>query len=264
MNPFTTRFALPAAAVACALLLTSCAPSSAYRGSVPEPDSEHKKSRSDKPLGISPKDVAELSDREYLMRKATLGSRSERLEALDVIQRSNDPEMFDFLMERLKKEDDRFIQIRVMQVLAAEGDVRAVPTLRHIARWDPSRVGIEAVAALYDLGDDTYVPRLIIRLHPDEDFPEIPGIILNTLKKIYFVDLPMSQRAWMNYFRSHRLAPYQTRTWFWAFNAPLPPTEPGTNKVIRHPKGPIPLPKEDVRIRNTNVSWYEFWKPEAP
>jgi len=264
MNSSKLRIGVRAAAAMGVLLLASCAPSSAYRGSAPEPDSGRKAGGNNKPLGISPKDVAELSDREYLMRKATLGSRSERIEALDVIQRSNDPEMFEFLMERLKKEDDRFIQIRVMQVLAAEGDVRAVPTLRHIARWDPSRVGIEAVAALYDLGDDTYIPRLIVRLHADEDFPEIPGIVLNTLKKIYVTDLPLNQRVWMNYFRSHRLAPYQTRTWFWAFNAPLPPTEPGTTKVIRHPKGPIPLPKEDVRIRNTNVSWQEFWKPDTP
>jgi hypothetical protein len=262
-SPFSALL-LGAAGLLSALLLSSCAPSSAYRGSAPEPDSGRKAGTSNKPLGISAKDIAQLSDREYLMRKATLGSRSERLEALDVIERSNDPEMFDFLMERLKKEDDRFIQIRVMQALAAEGDVRAVPTLRHIARWDPSRVGIEAVASLYDLGDDTYIPRLIVRLHPDEDFPEIPGIIHATLKKIYCIDLPPSSRTWMNYFRSHRLTPYQTRSWYWGLGAPLPPTEPGTTKVIRHPKGPIPLPKEDVRIRNTNVSWYEFWKPEAP
>jgi hypothetical protein len=253
---------------ACALLaaLTACAPGVAYRGSAPDPGSKQGSSDKERErvLASSPTDTAQLSDREYLIRRATLGSRSERLEALDVIQRSNDPEMFSFLMERLKKEDDRFLQIRVMQVLAVAGDVRAVPTLRHIARWDDTRVGIEAVVALYDLGDDTYVPRVILRLRQDEDFPEIPGIAHRALITMTGVTLPPNQRTWLNYYRSHRLAPYQSRTWFWPFQAPLPPTVAGTTKVVPHPKGEIPLPNHDLKIRQTSVTWYEFWKPDAP
>jgi hypothetical protein len=258
-------FRICAASTALAVL-TSCAPSTAYRGSAPDPGGKPKVvlGDRDKILSMPPAETAALSDREYLMRKATLGSRSERLEALDVIQRSNDPAMFEFLMERLKKEDDRFLQIRVMQALSAAGDVRAVPTLRHIARWDQTRVGIEAIVALYDLGDDSYVPRLIFKLRPDEDFPEITGIAHRALTKMMAIELPPDQRTWLNYYRAHRLAPYQQRSWYWAFQPPMPPTIAGTTKIVLHPKGQIPLPKEDVKIRHTNVTWFEFWKPDSP
>jgi HEAT repeat protein len=94
-------------------------------------------------LTMDPKETANLSEREYLMRKATIGSRAERLEALDVIDRANDPETFQFLLDRLTKEDDRFLQIRIMRALANTGDVRAVPLLRGYARWDQTRVGVE-------------------------------------------------------------------------------------------------------------------------
>jgi len=261
MNPI--RLFVASAALA---LLPSCAPSTAYVGSAPDSSGKPKVVLGDRDriLTTTPRDTAQLTDREYLMRKATLGSRAERLEALDVIQRSNDPAMFDFLMERLKKEDDRFLQIRVMQALSAAGDVRAVPTLRHIARWDQTRVGIEAVGALWDLGDDSYVPRMIMKLRVDEDFPEIAGIAHRELVKMMAVDLPPDQRTWLNYYRAHRLAPYQQSNWFWQFQPPLPKTVAGTTKVVPHPKGQIPLPKEDVRIRHTNTTWVEFWKPDAP
>ena len=245
--------------------LFSCAPSVAYRGSAPDPGPREKNNKDrERVIASPPTETAQLSDPEYLMRKATLGSRSERLEALDVIQRSNDPAMFGFLMERLKKEDDRFLQIRVMQTLAASGDVRSIPTLRHIARWDETRVGMEAISALYDLGDDSYVPRLILYLRPNEDFPENPGIAHATLIRMTGITLPPNQRTWLNYYRAHRLAPYQTRTWFWPFQDPLPPTVAGTNQVVPHPKGAVPLPKQDLRIRHTSVTWQEFWKPDAP
>jgi hypothetical protein len=217
-----------------------------------------------KHLTTEAKEAANLTDREYLMRKATVGSRPERIEALDVIDRANDPEMFPFLMERLKKEDDRFIQIRVMQALANTGDIRAVPPLRKIARWDPSRVGIEATAALYELGDDMFVPRLIMKLRQSEESPELAGIAHRTLKRMTGADLPASPRVWLNYHRSHSLTPYQTRAWFWPFKPPLPPHDPDTGKVTARPKGQVPLPDHDLRVRRTNVTWYDWWKPDEP
>jgi hypothetical protein len=77
-------------------------------------------------------------------------------------------------------------------------------------------------------------------------------------------ELPASQRVWLNYYRSHRLAPYQSRAWFWPFRPPLPPTVEGTTKVVQHTRGQVPLPKEDVRMRRTNITWYEFWRPDEP
>ena len=44
----------------------------------------------------------------------------------------------------------------------------------------------------------------------------------------------------------------------------VPATVAGTTKVVPHPKGEVPLPKQDVKIRHTSVTWYEFWKPDAP
>lgn len=242
----------------CALLLASsgCGPAALARREAPPPGRH---------LTVAPTQTADLSDREYLMRKATLGSRAERIEALDVIERANDPEMFNFLMERLAKEDDRFIQIRVMHALSSYGDVRAIAPLRSYARWDQTRVGIEATVALYELGDDTFVPRMIQRLRTDEENPELQGITLRALKKMTGADLPPRPRVWLNYWRSHRLAPYQARTWYWPFRQPLPPTIAGTTTVAnRPPKGKLPLPDRDIRLRHTNVMWYDWWKPDEP
>jgi len=236
-------------------LLAGCTRNPLRRPPPPEPG---------KHLTVEAKATPELSDREYLMRKATMGTRAERIEALDVIERANDPELLGFLLERLKKEDDRFIQIRIMQALANAGDVRAVPELRYIARWDNGRVGMEAIAALYELGDDSFVPKLIQRLRADDENPEMQGLAHRTLKRMTGADLPMNSRAWLNYYRAHRLAPYQSRAWFWPFRQPLPPTIEGTTKVVPQSKGKAPLPTEDVRIRRTNVSWFEFWKPDEP
>jgi hypothetical protein len=252
---FSTRFAF---LIACMLALatTSCGPAALARREAPPPG---------KHLTVAPTQTADLSDREYLMRKATIGSRAERIEALDVIERSGDPELFGYLMERLNKEDDRFIQIRIMHALASYGDVRAIPPLRSYARWDQTRVGIEATVALYELGDDTFVPRLIGRLRTDEDSPEIAGITHRALRKMTGADLPPSPRQWLNYWRAHRLAPYQSRTWYWPFRQPLPPTVEGSTKVASRPvKGKSPLPDHDVRLRHTNVMWYDWWKPDEP
>jgi len=244
--------------LACVLALgtTACGPAALARREAP-PLGKH--------LTVAPAQTADLSDREYLMRKATIGSRAERIEALDVIERSADPELFSFLMERLNKEDDRFIQIRVMHALASYGDVRAIPPLRSYARWDQTRVGIEATVALYELGDDTFVPRLIAKLRTDEDSPEITGIAHRALRKMTGADIPPSPRQWLNYWRAHRLAPYQSRTWYWPFRQPLPPTVEGSTRVATVPvKGKAPLPDHDVRLRHTNVMWYDWWKPDEP
>lgn len=241
--------------VAAALLLAACGPTPFRRREKPEPGRH---------VTTPAKESAGLSDREYLMRKATIGSRAERLEALDVIERADDQTLVPFLLERLQKEDDRFLQIRIMQGLAAYGDVRAVPPLRSFARWDTTRVGVEATAALYELGDDSFLPRLIQKLRADEDNPELAGITHRALKKMTGQDLPPTQRAWLNYYRTHRLAPYQSRAWFWPFRPQLPPTVAGTTKVAPRPKGKIPLPDRDMRIRHTHVTWYDWWKPDEP
>jgi len=243
-------------ALAALLVTTSgCAPAALARRQAPAPG---------KHLTVAPEKTTDLSDREYLMRKATLGSRAERLEALDVIDRSGDPAMFGFLMERLKKEDDRFIQIRVMHALANSGDVRAIPPLRSYARWDQTRVGVEATAALYELGDDSFLPRLIQKVRLNEENPELAGLAHRALRKMTGVEIGPNPRAWLNYWRAHRLAPYQSRTWFWPFREPMPPTEEGSNKVANRPKGKAPLPDRDVRLRHTNVTWYDWWKPDEP
>ncbi len=255
LRAMTPKLALLFAALLLPVLLSACGPQTFRRAARPTPG---------KHLSVEPRETASLTDREYLMRKATLGSRSERLEAIDVIERANDPELFGFLMERLKKEDDRFLQIRIMHALAAYGDVRAVAPLRHTARWDNTRVGVEAIAALYELGDDSYMPRLIQKLRVDEDNPEMAGIAHRTLKKITGQDLPPTTRAWLNYYRAHQLAPYQARSWYWPFHQPLPPTVEGTTKVVPTQKGRRPLPDHDVKIRRTNLTWYEFWKPDEP
>jgi len=238
-----------------ALLLSACGPAPFARREKPEPGRH---------VTLPAKEAAELSDKEYLMRKATLGSRAERIEALDVMERTDDQTLVPFLLERLVKEDDRFIQIRVMRALVAFGDVRAIPPLRSYARWDQTRVGVEATVALYELGDDSFLPRLIQKLRTDEDNPELAGITYRALRKMTGVDLPPTQRAWLSYYRTHRLAPYQSRAWFWPFRPPLPPTVEGTTKVLRVPKGKIPLPDRDMRLRNTNVTWYDWWKPDEP
>jgi hypothetical protein len=236
--------------------LAGCGPYTGFRRTKPPEVGKH--------LSTGYKESANLSDREYLMRKATLGSRAERIEALDVIDRAADKASFEFLVERLKKEDDRFIQIRIMRALANTGDVRAVPPLRYFARWDTTRVGVEAVSALYELGDDSFLPRLIMRLRADEENPEMTGIALRALKKMTGADLPPTQRAWLNHYRAHRLAPYESYTWLWVFKQPLPQVVKGTTQVVQHKTGKPPLPDKDVRIRRTNVTWAEFWRPDEP
>jgi hypothetical protein len=215
-------------------------------------------------LALDPKQTAQLSETEYLMRKATLGTRSERLEALEVLDNASDPRLLDFYIERLKKEDDRFIQIRIMQSLSHTGDVRAIPPLRHFARWENTRVGVEAIAALYELGDDSFLPLLIQKLRRDEDNPDMAGIAERALQRITGEDLPPSRLVWMNYYRSHPLAPYEARSWYWPFQPPLPPVVEGTTKIAPHQHGRVPLPKQDIRVRQTHVSFQEFWKPDEP
>lgn len=216
-------------------------------------------------LSVQPKELSTLEDSQFLMRKACLGSRAERLEAIEVISRSKDPALFTFLIERLKVEDDRFVQIRIMHALSDSGDVRAVPVLRRIARWDKSRVGIEAMAALYDLGDDTMFPQWIELLKPNEIETDIPAIAYQALRKTTGEDLPPTTRAWKVYYETHRLAPYETKAWYWPFaEADLPKTQAGTTLVEPKLRGKPALPDQDMRIRKTHVQFSDFWKNEAP
>jgi len=216
---------------------------------------------------LEAKETSKLSEKEYLMRKAVVGSRSERLEALDVIDRANDPDFLPFLLNRMEKEDDKFLTVRIMQALSRPDglqDVRAVSPIRRIAVKDQGRVGMEAVIALFNLGDDNYVPSVIKHLRYYEEFPEHASIALRALKKMYVVELPPTVRAWNTYYRSHRLAPYQQLHWWSTFRPPEPPVVAGTTKVEPRPKGGPQLPQEDVRVRRTIVSVYEFWRPDEP
>jgi len=218
----------------------------------------------EKHVTAEPQELAGLSEIEYLKRKATLGSRAERLEALDVMDRANNPDLLPFLLERLEKEDDALLKMRVMRCLVHQQDVRAVVPLRRLARWENTRMTIEAVVSLYDLGDDSYVPKLIRIMRETDEFPELSGIAYRTLKRIYQVQLPSNPRAWNTYYRSHRLAPYQSLKWYASFRAPLPPTVAGTTKVMPRPKGGPELPLEEKKIRRHIVTVFEFWKPDEP
>jgi len=217
-----------------------------------------------KHISISPEELANLSESEYLKRKATLGSRSERLEALDVIDRTGDEEYLPFLLDRMEKEEDDLLRVKIIQCLARQQDVRAVIPLRKLARWQTNRVGVEAVVALYELGDDSYVPKLIRIMRETDIYPELSGIAHRTLKRLYEVDIPPNPRIWNNYYRSHRLAPYQSLKWYASFSAPLPPTTAGSSKVVPRPKGGPQLPQEETKLRRHIVTVFEFWKPDTP
>ncbi|MEI6235398.1 MAG: HEAT repeat domain-containing protein [Planctomycetota bacterium] len=217
-------------------------------------------------ITCAPKELANLSESDFLMRKATLGSRTERMEAIDVIARTNDPSLFTFLLERLKVDDDRFIQIRIMHALSDAADVRAVPVLRRIARWDDTRVGIEAIEALYDLGDDSLMLKLIDMLRPNENYPEIPSVAYRSLCRMTGASIPPTRRAWLVYYQTRRLAPYETKAWYWPFQQPpLPKTAENSTK-IEQPllRGKPQLPDQDVRVRRKTVQFSDFWKNEAP
>lgn len=213
---------------------------------------------------ITAADTANMNEREYIMFKAVHGTRPERLEALDVIERTVDAEMVPFLLERLKKEDDRYLTIKVMRALAQSEDVRAIPPLREIAKKELSQVGVEAVVDLYELGDDNYVPILIKYLRSYEEYPELTYHGYRGLKRIYGITLPPSARTWNNYYHSHRLAPYQKQSWYASFRPPLPPTVSGTTKVTEEArsKTSLRLPQEDVRVRHQIVSFFDFWKQD--
>jgi hypothetical protein len=198
----------------------------------------------EKHLTAEPKDLAGLSEAEYLKRKATLGSRGERMEALDVIDRARDPDMLPFLLERLDKEDDDLLLVRIMQCLAHQQDVRAVMPLRKMTRYRDDRVAVEGVVSLFELGDDSYVPKLIRILRQAHEYPELSGTAYRALKRMYQVELPPRARTWNTYYRSHRLAPYQTLKWYASFRQPLPPTVAGTTKVVPRPAGGPQLPLE--------------------
>jgi hypothetical protein len=218
----------------------------------------------EKHLVTRAEDLSGLSETEYLERKATLGSRSERLEALDVIDRMGDAELVPFLLDRLAKEEDDLLRVRIMNCLARQQDVRAVVPLRQIAKWQTNRVGVEAVVSLYELGDDSYVPKLIRVMRETDLYPELSGVAHRTLKRLYEVDIPANPRAWNTYYRSHRLAPYQSMKWYASFSAPLPPTVEGTTKVVPRPKGGPRLPQEETKLRRQIATVFEFWKPDEP
>lgn len=215
-----------------------------------------------KHVTATPKELAGLSEAEYLKRKATLGSRAERMEALDVIDRAADPDMLPFLLERVEKEDDELVLGRIMRALSHAQDVRAVVPLRKLARGRNDRVAIEAVATLYELGDDSYVPKLIRIMRETDEYPELSGSAYRTLKRLYKVEMPARPRTWNTYYRSHRLAPYESLKWYASFRAPLPPTVAGTYRVVPRPQGGPQLPLEEKKMRRHILTVFEFWRPD--
>lgn len=246
-----------ALAVPAVLLLAGCGKiRNPLRAEAPPPPPEYVK--------LDAKDAPELSEQDYLKRKATVGSRFERIEALDVIDRAGDPEMIPFLVERIEKEDDPFLQMRIMHALSKAQDVRAVPPLRRLAQWNEDRVGVEAVVTLFELGDDNYVPRLIRLMRKKEEDPEMATLGYRTLRRIYRVELPFNDRAWNNYYRCHRLEPYQDMGWYATFRPPPPPTVAGTTKVEPRPESGTRLPTESTKSRRHVLSAHEFWKPDEP
>ena len=54
---------------------------------------------------------------------------------------------------------------------------------------------VRAIAALYDLGDDSMMPQLIDLLKANEDAPDIPPLAYRALRKMTNADLPPTRRA---------------------------------------------------------------------
>ncbi|MCX7806306.1 MAG: lysophospholipid acyltransferase family protein, partial [Planctomycetota bacterium] len=80
----------------------------------------------------SPEESAALTGREYLIRKACSGTKGERMDAIAVMAAIGDPSFIPVLEDRLRKEDDRFMQIAIMEDMAATGDQRAVRPIKRI------------------------------------------------------------------------------------------------------------------------------------
>jgi hypothetical protein len=213
------------------------------------------------PAGETPK----LTELQFLMRKASVGTRPERAEALAVLDRSPDPAKLPFLLERLVKEDDQFLRMAIIQALARTHDVRALGPLRDVARHDVSRAALESIRALYTLGDDSCVPRLIRFMRQPEEFGDLSGAAHRILKELYGIDMAPNQRLWNAYFHAHRFTDIETaERWYRPWQEPLPPTAPGTTQLAAPPATPPPAPQGDVRERRTVVSFYDFWKPDLP
>src|SRR6185295_15571642 len=99
-------------------------------------------------------------------------------------------------------------------------------------------------------GDDLLMPDLIKLLKPNDDFPELPSIAYRALRKMTNADLPPTVRAWTVYHETHRLAPYETKAYYWPFEQPpLPKTVAGTTQIEPKLRGKPELPDHDMRIR---------------
>src|SRR5213076_2406956 len=115
------------------------------------------------------------------------------------------------------------------------------------------------IAALYDLGDDSLFPRLIDLLKPNEDAPDIPNLAYRALRSMTGADLPPTRRAWLVYYETHRIAPYEANTCYWPFSeTPLPKPVAGTNQIDPALRVKPALPDHDVRVRKSRVQFSEF------
>ncbi len=226
------RASIAAALAVLAPLLTSCLP----RGEMPPGAAAAART--------SPEQAAGLADRDYLVRKACSGTMGERMDALAVMAAIGDPSFLPVLEDRLRKEDDRFMRIAIMEAMAATGDARAARAIkRTMAAHRGERVGVEAAVCLYRLGDNSGVPYLISNLRNREN-KELATLSHIALKRIYGLDMPPSPRRWAAVYRTARAA---GQIWSW---------DGGGASASVH------LPPASVSRRSFRVEAREFWKED--
>jgi hypothetical protein len=210
---------------------------------------------------------ATLTEVEYLHRKATIGAWAERREALRLIGDLGGTESLDFLLERLSAEDDVFLRIEMVRILARSADIRVIAPLRHLALHEDSRVAIEAAGALCELGDDVVVPRLVRIMRNPHDYGFLSIIAAEKLKSLYPDALARTPRNWLNFYEDHRHLSVletmgSTANWFnLEEEAPLPKTLPGSTRLAPPPPAPPPL---EGRRRRTNFHFSDFWLCDTP
>ena len=217
--------------IGCALWASSCVPRSETASDVV------------RAVYAEPEDAARLSDRDYLALKACHGTRSERIEAINVMARTGEPAFVPLLEDRLLKEDDRFIQMAIVDALASIGTSRAARVVkRALAAHRNDRVGIEAAVCLHRMGDDTGIPYLIANLGR-EDNRELASLSHGALKRIFGADLPPSARKWARLYRSVKAG---LETWSWG----------------RERSGGVVVPSSEVARRYHSVEAREFWRED--
>jgi hypothetical protein len=207
-------------------------------------------------------DTGRLGEGDYLKRRATLGSRAERAEALSVIELSGDPEYLPFLLLRLEKEDDEFLQVHILRILARSRDFSILEPLRQTAWNSKTRAAIVAAEVLYSLGDDCGVPRLVDFMSQPQQYGNLAYLAHQALERIYGLSLPPTPRTWLLLQHARRMpaSPCRVDLDFPAWMVPLtsqPPSPPT-------PPAPPPPTRTDSRRRLFVVSFQDFWRADQP